>query len=101
MAVDCREISTSIAPGDGDRRADQTSDGPAVAVLVGLPQAPVAAGLAGDAHGSTIILSRDVSRSDELGVCDDVTEAADDTAGFLVFVCDMQKQQDLNLRIDF
>jgi len=56
-------------------------------------QALFAAGLAGDAHGSTIILSRGASSSDELGAREDVTEATDDDAVFFVFGCDMEHQQ--------
>jgi len=93
------EDLTSILPGDGDRRADHISGWPAaVTVSVGLPQAPAAAGLAGDAHGSTIILSRGVSSSDEFGMCDDATEVADDAAVFFVFDCEMQKQQSLGVK---
>ena len=52
-----------------------------------------AGGLAGDAHGSAIILSRGASSSDEFCGCDDalVTEAAaaaDDV--FFLFGCDTQ-----------
>jgi len=61
-------------------------------VLVGPPQALVAAaGLAGAAHGSAIILSRGASSSDEpAGTRDACTEAADAAADFFVFGCDMQ-----------
>jgi len=69
-----------------------------VTVSIGSCHALAAAGLAGDAHGSAIILSRGASSSDELGACDDGTEAADNAAVFFVFGCNVQHRQSLGVK---